>query len=78
MSLFGKLFDFNHDGKVSEFERAAEFATFMSVMDEFEKEEKQAELELSGMDVDELEYMDEDERRETLEDAGLDPDDFDF
>jgi len=25
-----------------------------------------------------VEYMDEDERREILEEAGLDPDDFDF
>ena len=30
-----------------------------------------------GLDVDELEYMDEDERREALEDAGLDPADYD-
>ena len=35
------------------------------------------ELEMAGLDVDELEYMDEDERREALEDAGLDPDDYD-
>ena len=33
---------------------------------------------LSGLDVDELEYMDADERREVLEDAGLDPDEYDF
>ena len=36
------------------------------------------ELEMAGLDRDELEFMDEDERREALEDAGLDPDDFDF
>ncbi len=36
------------------------------------------DLELAGLDRDELEIMDEDERRETLEDAGLDPDDYDF
>ena len=36
------------------------------------------ELELAGLDREELEFMDEDERREALEDAGLDPDDFDF
>lgn len=35
------------------------------------------ELETAGLDLDELEYMDEDERREALEDAGLDPDDYD-
>ena len=31
-----------------------------------------------GLDRTELEYMDEDERREAIEDAGLDPDDYDF
>ena len=36
------------------------------------------ELDMAGLDRLELEFMDEDERREALEDAGLDPDDFDF
>ena len=31
-----------------------------------------------GFDYDELEFMDPGERREVLEDAGLDPDEFDF
>ncbi|MCD7825239.1 MAG: hypothetical protein LUH14_04675 [Clostridiaceae bacterium] len=39
---------------------------------------QQLDLELAGLDTDELEYMDEEERREALEDAGLDPDDYDF
>ena len=42
-----------------------------------ENDELVDELEMAGLDVDELEYMDEDERREALEDAGLDPDDYD-
>lgn len=42
-----------------------------------EDDELVEELEMAGLDVDELEYMDEDERREALEDAGLDPDDYD-
>ena len=33
---------------------------------------------MAGLDVTDLEYMDADERREALEDAGLDPDDYDF
>ena len=33
---------------------------------------------MAGIDRFDLEFMDEDERREVLEDAGLDPDDFDF
>ena len=36
------------------------------------------ELEMAGLDYNELEFMEEDERREALEDAGLDPDDYDF
>lgn len=35
-------------------------------------------MELSGLNPNELEFMDEDERREVLEDAGLDPDEYDF
>ena len=43
-----------------------------------EDEEEKTELEMSGLDPAELEFMDADERREALEDAGLDPDDYDF
>lgn len=32
----------------------------------------------AGLDVDELELMDPDDRAEVLEEAGLDPDDYDF
>lgn len=85
--LFGELFDFNHDGKMDSFEKAAEFATFASMMHTMESEkettgfdgdEDDDELEMMGLDRDELESMDEDERREVLEDVGLDPDDYDF
>ena len=38
--IFGNLFDFNHDGKLDGFEQAAEFATFMSMLDEEEKRRK--------------------------------------
>ena len=34
------------------------------------------ELEMAGLDIDELADMDEDERREARDDAGLDPDDY--
>ena len=72
--IFGGLFDFNHDGKMNAFERAAEFA----FLDEMMQEEEKTEFEMTGLDADELEFMDPDERREALEDAGLDPDDYDF
>lgn len=71
--LFGDMFDFDHDGEINGFERAMEFA----FLDEMEEEEK-TEFEISGLDADELEFMDPDERREALEDAGLDPADYDF
>ena len=63
---FDKMFDFNRDGKLDSWERAAQF----QFMDEMMKD--------AGLDYDELEFMDPDERREVLEDAGLDPDEFDF
>ena len=52
--------------------------TFYTGSDDLgEDDELVDKLEMAGLDVDELEYMDEDERRETLEDAGLNPDEYD-
>ena len=52
---------------------------FYTGSDSLEEDEDEStyELEMAGLDVDELEYMDEDERREALEDSGLDPADYD-
>lgn len=74
MGLFGNLFDFNRDGHLDTFEKAAEFATFMGMVSEGQKDE----LVSAGVDVDALELMDEDEQHQAIEDAGLDPDDFDL
>lgn len=63
---------------LSTFEQATDFGMFMHMMDESEKQEKADEISAAGLDLDELEFMDDDERREAMEDAGLDPDDFDF
>ena len=41
-------------------------------------EDPNDELQLSGLDPDELEDMDEDRRNRVIEDAGLDPDDYNF
>ena len=70
--IFGRMFDLNHDGNISPLESA--------ILNELLKDDSdvQTELELSGLDPDELEFMDADERREVLEDAGLDPDEYDF
>lgn len=46
--------------------------------DDDSSEDFDDELEMAGLDRDELEFMAEDERREALEDAGLDSDDYEF
>lgn len=46
--FFGNMFDFNHDGKLDGFERAADFARFTSLI---EDEETKTELEMSGLDL---------------------------
>ena len=51
---------------------------FYTGRDDLEKDDELIdELEMAGLDLDELADMDEDERREAIEDAGLDPDDYD-
>lgn len=93
MGFFDRaLFDFNGDGETdfmewsigmqmtaSSRQEAIDLTgddAFYSGSDTLE-EEGDDELDLYGLDRDELEMMDEDERRETLEEAGLNPDDYD-
>ena len=80
---FDKMFDFNRDGKLDSWERAAQFQFMDEMMKDDEKSIFDDDDEIdtfadAGLDYDELEFMDPDERREVLEDAGLDPDEFDF
>ena len=82
--------DFNDDGEVDAAEEFMGMEMLCSSREEHEalfgdagdfdedSEDEDDELELAGLDRTDLEFMDEDERREALEDAGLDPDDFDF
>ena len=74
--IFGSMFDLNHDGNISPLESAMKF-TFLNELLK-DDSDVQTELELSGLNPDELEFMDVDERRKALEDAGLDPDEYDF
>ena len=78
--FFGKIFDFDGDGKLDSMERAMGFMAFneMTKEEDDSYEEEDDELEMAGLDYDELSFLDEDERREALENAGLDPDDYDF
>lgn len=80
---FDKMFDFNCDGHLDSFERAAQFQFMDEMMkheetDLFDEDGEEDVFADAGLDYDELEFMDPDERREVLEDAGLDPDAFDF
>lgn len=87
MAIYDRTFDYDNDGKLDAFEEYA----YMDFNDrmmhtglyaeediEDEDEELEDELESAGLDMIELEMIDEDERAEALFDAGLDPDDFDF
>ena len=73
LGILGGMFDFDGNGTLDVFEQAAEFAFLSEAF-----EEEKTELELSGLDPLELEYMSAYERRMTLEEAGLNPDDYDF
>ena len=72
MGLFGNLFDFDGDGSLDALESATEFGMFVNMIDSCQEDE----LESAGLDINELDMMDDDERREAIEDAGLDPDDY--
>lgn len=77
--FFGDLFDFDRDGELDPMERAMDFLAVEEMTSEDESDDDDVDdIELAGLDCDELSMMDEDERREALEDAGLDPDDYDF
>ncbi len=82
--LFGNTpFDLDRDGKISASEMAFINDTFyednngISSGSIDEEDELDDELEMAGLDRDELEFMDDDERKQALEDAGFDADDFD-
>lgn len=46
--------------------------------DDSTEDDFETDVMVAGLDVDELELMDPDDRAEALEEAGLDPDDYDF
>lgn len=79
---YDRTFDLNRDGELDFYERSLEMDFYTSSntseCDEDDEEDIEDTLALAGLDMYELEDMDEDERYEALEDAGLDPDDFDF
>ena len=77
--LYDSDFDFDGDGELNGYESAVmDDVVFGDGADPEENYEMEDELEEAGLDSLELECMDEDERRESIEDAGFDPDDYNF
>lgn len=72
--FFGGLFDFNGDGKLDGFERAADHMAFMNMVSESEKEESKS----SGTSFGSSDYDEEDELVNELEAAGLDLDELEY
>ena len=73
--FFGSLFDFDGDGKLNAAERIYDLMRFNELMNDADKIN---ELENAGTTYEDLWYMSDSERREKIEEAGLDPDDYDF
>ncbi len=69
--IFGNMFDLNHDGNISLLESTMEFI----FLNELLKDDSEERTELDYLD---WIWIFLNERREVLEDAGLDPDEYDF
>ena len=77
--LYDEDFDFDDDGKLNAYEYAVmDDVVFGHDEESDDSDGVEDDLAGTGLDTMDLELMDEDERREALEDAGLDPDDYDF
>ena len=69
--IFGGMFDFNGDGKLDSFEKAAEFSFFMEMMSESKKSvNNTSDVSSDSSDSTDIE--------DALDDAVYDIDDFDF
>ena len=76
---FGGLFDVDGDGSLDVGEAALGLMMMDDTLTDEGAEAEDSELELmTGYSRDDLELMDAEERAEILEEAGFDPDDFDF
>ena len=73
--FFGSLFDFDGDGELNAAESTYDLMRFNELMNDADKIN---ELENAGTTYEDLWYMSDYERREKIEEAGLDPDDYDF
>lgn len=73
-------FDFDQDGSLDNAEVLFAMNTFgvMANSGSSAEENSLYELAAAGVDVSTFDFMDAEERREAIEDAGLDPDDYEF
>ena len=77
--LYDEDFDFDDDGRLNAYEYAVmDDVVFGHDEESGDSDELEDDLAGAGLNAMDLEFMDDDERREALEDAGLDPDDYDF
>ena len=74
--LFGGMFDFNGDGKLDSFEKAAEFSFFMQMMEEAEKTNESKAESSDNSGYSNAGYSADLE--DALDDAGIDPYDFEL
>ncbi len=86
MGPYDRDFDRDGDGELDFFERYErdDFDDMLAKRGFYAEDDEDGnkgllddELELAGLDRDELEMMDDDERDEALEDAGIDSDEWD-
>lgn len=72
VGLFGSLFDFNGDGKLSRGEQAAEFATFAMLMDKANKRGAFAEDEDEDEEIENIRraFTDAEDEEEKIESIG--------
>ena len=75
--LFGGMFDFNGDGKLDSFEKAAEFGFFMQMMDDIEKSWQESTGSTSG-GYGYSGFGGTTELEDVLDDAGIDVFDFEL
>ncbi len=72
-----RMFDYDVDGVLNPVEQACKLDFMTGDIEEYSNDKDYKPANLTYLDPDDLEDMDEDERREALEDAGYDPDEYD-
>ena len=79
MFLFLVLFYQSVNFHIHHFHHIIRSNKFYSLSETYDpKEDFEMDAMAAGLDIGELEFMDPDTRAEVLEEAGLDPDDYDF